>query len=144
MKKSLWLNSLNFLSVGNVAGSVHLYKRQGESLTDGMPGWLWDATGLRAAVEATHWFLNDFVFPDVISSPSDTADTDLTNRNDPQSYHGVGPDIELNTIAAPIENFSDECKPATWSSDQASIVSLIYSGRLWGLGIIRLMYKSLC
>lgn len=126
MKNSLWLlSSLNFLSVGNVAGSAYLHKRQGESLTDDMPGWLWDATGLGAAVEATHRFLNDFVFPDVWPPPSDIPDTDSTNRKDPQSNLGVEADIELNTIAG------DECKPAALSGDQASIVSLICSGRLW-------------
>lgn len=121
---TLWLlNFLNFLSVvGNVAGSVHLHKRQGESLTDDMPAWLWDVTGLGAAVEATHWFLNDFVFPDLWPPPSDSPDTDSSNRKDPQSNHRVEPDIELNTIAAPV---GDECKPATSSGDQASIVSLL-------------------
>lgn len=133
MKNSLWLlNSVNFLSVvGNVAGSAHLHKRQGESLTDDMPAWLWDATGLGAAVEATHRFLNDFVFPDVWPPPSDIPDTDSTNRKDPQSNFGVEPDIELNTIAAPV---GDECNPATSSGDQASIVSLIRSGRFGGFG----------
>lgn len=135
MKNSLWLlNFLNFLSVGNVAGSAHLYKRQGESLTDGLPGWLWDTTGLGAAVEATHSFLNDFVFPDIWPPPSDIPDADSTNRKDPQSKFEVAPDIELNTIAAPATNFGDECNPAAWSGEQASIVSLIYSGSLWGFG----------
>lgn len=129
MKKSLWLlSSLNFLSVGNVAGSAHLHKRQGESLTDDMPGWLWDATGLGTAV---HQFLNDFVFPDVWPPPSDIPDTDSTSREAPQSNLGVEPDIELNTIAAPVGH---ECKPAASSGDQALIVSLICSGRLWGFG----------
>lgn len=132
MKNSLWLlNSLNFLSVDHVVGSAHLYKRQGESLTDGLPGRLWDITGLGAAVEATHWFLNDFVFPDLWPSPSNIPDTHSTNRKDPQSNLGVGPDIELNSIAPPVNNFGDDCKPVAWSGDQASIVSLIYSGRLW-------------
>lgn len=127
---TLWLlNSLNFLLVvQNVAGSAHIHKRQGESLTDDMPAWLW---GLGAAVEATHWFLNDFVFPDVRPPPSDISDTDSTNRKDPQRNLRVEPDIELNTIAAPIE---DECKPATSSGDQASVVSLICSGRPWCFG----------
>lgn len=130
---TLWLlNSLNFLSVvGNFTGSANLHKRQGESLTDDMPAWLWDVTGLGAAVEGTHWFLNDFVFLDVRPPPSNIPDTESTNRKDPQSNLSnliVEPDIELNTIATP---FGDECKPATSFGDQASTVSLICSGHPW-------------
>lgn len=127
MKNSLWLLAafLNFLPLGHGVGSPHLFRRQGESLTDGLPGWLWDATGLGTAVEATHSFLNDFVSPNGWPpTPSDLPDTDSTGGKDPQN--NLGSDIELDTTAAPVENSGDGCKTAAWSDDQASIVSLIF------------------
>lgn len=132
MKNSLWLlNSINLLSiVGNVAGAANFHKRQGELLTDDMPTWLWDATGLGAAVEGAHWFLNEFVIPDARPPPSETPDKDSIYRIDPQSNLGVEPDIELNAIAAPAGD--EVCKPATSYGGQASIVSFTCSGHLWG------------
>lgn len=127
MKNFLWLSTfLISPSVCHVAGSPHLFRRQDETVTDGLPGWLWEATGLDTASEATLWFLNDFVFPDgwPPPTPSDVPDTDSISRNDAQNNLGV--DIELDTIVAPAENIGDECKPAAWSDDQASIVGLIF------------------
>lgn len=121
MKNSLWLSTfLSFLSVGQAVGFPHLFRRQGESLTDGLPGWLWEVTGLGTALEATQWFLNDFVFPNPWPlTPSD--DSDSTSRKDPQNDNG--PDIELDNIVAPVTNLGDECKLVAWSGDQAPIVS---------------------
>lgn len=127
------LNFISLLSaVGNVAGSARLHKRQGESLTDDLPAWLWDATGLGAAVEGAQWFLNDFAIPDARLPPLKIPDTDSINRKDPQSNLGVEPDIELNAIAAPAGD--EECKLATSYGDQASIVSFICYGCLWEVG----------
>lgn len=112
MNNSFWLlNSINLLSVvGNVSGYTGLHKRQGESLTNDLPAWLWDATGLGAAIEGAQWFLNDFVIPDTGPSSLEIPDTDSSTRKDPLSNLGVEPDIELNAIAAPAGD--EECKPA--------------------------------
>lgn len=143
MKNFRWLLTfLIFLSAGHVVGSPHLSRRQGESLTDGLPGWLWDVTGLGTAVEVTHWFLNEFVPPNGWSpTPSDRPDSDSTSRKDPQD--NLGSDIELDTIVAPVTNLGDECKPLAWSGDQASIVSLIFWTSL-GLGHHLANIQSVC
>lgn len=127
MKNSLWLSTFAVsLSVCHVAGSPHLFRRQSETLTDGLPGWLWEATGLDTALETAHWFLNDFVFPTgwMPPTPSDVPDKDSTSRNDAKI--NLGADIELDTTVAPAEDIGDECKTAAWSDNQASIVSLIF------------------
>lgn len=92
-----------------------------ESFTDGPPDWFrYGITGLDAAADAISGWIDDLVFPNVpaldpVAVPSTTT-IDGNNRQD-----DLSPDIELETIVAPMD-FGNDCKQAALPGEQVTMV----------------------
>lgn len=106
-------NFLLLLLIGLVAGFPSDFLRRqltGESLTDGLTDWFWTGiTGLDAVAGAINGWVNDLVLPN--------APTDGKNWQDDRA-----PDIQLETIVAPVKDFGDGCKPAAPPGEQGTMV----------------------